>query len=173
MSGVDEAITQYNSSSSNANNGVIPLADRPRSGNYGREGRILELRLGAGPLAYGQPGRIEVTFRLERPVRQMAVGVGLDSMEGQRILTLDSDTSQRGFDLQPGVYTVSLGLEFWPLHPANYACSVALLVGHNFLDVLPPVGIWEVVTDKNDTVTDRGYGAARPKPLVELIAAAP
>jgi hypothetical protein len=130
----------------------------------------LELRLPTGSLIHGSSGRIEVVFQLQQAVRGLAVGVGLDNLEGSRTLTLDSDTANPPFNLEAGVYTVSLGLDFWPLHPSSYSCNAALMVGHNYLDAVPNAGIWEVLTDAHDAVTDRGNGAVRPRPNVILTA---
>jgi lipopolysaccharide transport system ATP-binding protein len=163
-----EAIYEYNIAASRERSDIMRVSDYKRDGNHGRIGRILELRLPHGSLVYGRPARIEVIFKLEQSVSQLAVGIGLDTLEGQRTLTLDSDTANSAFDVASGIHTVKFGLDFWPVHPGCYACSAALIVGHNYIDIVPHAGILEVLTDKHDVVTDRGYGAVRPSPIVEI-----
>jgi lipopolysaccharide transport system ATP-binding protein len=166
---VEQAVERY-TQGQQISPGLVNLSDNPRPDSQGKEFRIQSIDIAApGVLRYGEPGFVDVRFTTKQTVRGFSVGLGFDTTEGQRILTLDSDTLAEPFDLGPGEHCVRVGLECWPLHPANYRVSVALIAGHNFLDTVANAAIWEVLTSAGDNVSDRGFGAVRPKPFVKLI----
>jgi lipopolysaccharide transport system ATP-binding protein len=164
---VDEAIESYSSQHSASAN-FVDLASKPRIDKQGRIARILSVSIaGESVFAYGQPGFVEVIFDLKESVRGVMVGLGFDTLEGQRLLTLDSDTHQESWDLPAGRHRVQVGLEYWPLHPGAYSVCVAVITGHNCLDSVGGAVLWEVQTSAADNVSDRGFGAVRPKPIAE------
>ncbi|MDD5200108.1 MAG: ABC transporter ATP-binding protein [Terrimicrobiaceae bacterium] len=168
---VDEAVERYSTQHASSAR-VVSLADRERHSKQGRSARILTMGVvGDGALSYGQPGFIEITFELKESVRGLMVGLGFDTLEGQRLLTLDSDTHNAPWDLRTGRHTVRVGLNFWPLHPGSYSISTAVISGHNCLDSVSGAAIWEVQTSEADNVSDRGFGAVRPKPVAECLSA--
>ena len=164
---IDDAINHYHAVASIASKSTVEVESQKRNGHFGQVGKILLVNLATSPLVYGRRGRIEVRFHLFHSVERFSVGIGIDSLDGHRVLTLDSDTHNPTLDLQPGIHTVSLELEFWPLPPGFYVVSTALIVGTNYLDVVNNVATWEVLTDNNDTVSDRGGGGVRPHPTVK------
>lgn len=148
----------------------VELAERARHGKQGRIGRILRIEVTSpsGELRYGEPGTVDVTFHLKEAVKEIAVGLGFDTPDGQRALTLDTDTAGHTWSLSAGNHTVRIGLAFWSTHPGNYTVSAALICGHNYFDTVGNAAVWEVQTSKFDNVSDRGFGGCRPKPTVEL-----
>jgi lipopolysaccharide transport system ATP-binding protein len=166
---VDEAVEYYATRHASSAS-TVALDSRDRYSKQGRVARILEMRIADGQLAYGKPGYVEVTFDLKETLSQVMIGLGFDTMEGQRIVTLDSDTAGAGWDLKPGRHTARVGLDYWPLHPGSYNVSVAVITGHNCLDSVAGAALWEVQTSDVDNVSDRGFGAARPKPVAQLVA---
>ncbi|HEX2853361.1 MAG TPA: ABC transporter ATP-binding protein [Opitutaceae bacterium] len=166
---VEQAVDRYTQSQKISPN-LVDLSDRTRHDTQGRDFRINSIDIPApGVLRYGEPGYVDVHFTAKRSVQGFSVGLGFDTTEGQRILTLDSDTLCEPIDLAAGEHCMRVGLECWPMHPANYRVSVALIAGHNFLDTVPNAAVWEVLTSASDNVSDRGFGAVRPKPVVQLI----
>jgi lipopolysaccharide transport system ATP-binding protein len=166
---VEKAVELYTANQKISPN-FVSLADQPRHDTQGRDFRIHSIDIPApGTLRYGEPGYVDVRFRTERPIDDLMVGLGFDTTEGQRILTLDSDTLGRGLALKKGEHCVRVGLDCWSLHPSNYRVSVALISGHNCLDSVANAAVWEVTTSAVDNVSDRGFGAVRPKPVVQLI----
>ena len=165
---VNEAIDYYSAKHSASAN-VVPLESRERNNKQGRIARLLEMRLeGKNALAYGKPGYVTVTFELKSATKGVMLGVGFDTLEGQRLLSLDSDTDGEAWDLEPGRYTVRLGVDYFPLQPGSYSISTAVFTGHNCLDGVNGAAIWEVHTSTADNLSDRGFGAVRLKPLTEI-----
>lgn len=166
---MEQAVDRY-TQSQKISPQLVDLSNHSRHDTQGRDFRIHSIDIPSpGVLRYGEPGYIDVHFIAKRSIRGFSVGLGFDTAEGQRILTLDTDTLTQPFDLEAGEHCVRIGLESWPLHPANYRVSVALIAGHNFLDTVASAAIWEVLTSASDNVSDRGFGAVRPKPVVKMI----
>jgi lipopolysaccharide transport system ATP-binding protein len=168
---VDEAVEYYATRHASSAN-LVQLDERERHSKQGRTARISSMGIAAdGALAYGRPGFVEISFELKEAVRAVMVGLGFDTLEGQRILTLDSDTHGEPWDLPAGRHKVRVGLDYWPLHPGSYSVSVAVITGHNCLDSVAGAAVWEVQTSEADNVSDRGFGAVRPKPVAEVVSA--
>jgi lipopolysaccharide transport system ATP-binding protein len=165
---VNDAV-EYYSTRHAASANTVSIEDRERYSKQGRSARLLSMSIDGGRLAYGCPGFIEVTFDLKEHTKGVMIGMGFDTLEGQRILTLDSDTNGTAWDLAPGRHTVRVGLDYWPLHPGSYKVSVAVISGHNCLDSVAGAAVWEVLTSEADNVSDRGFGAVRPKPISTLV----
>ena len=169
---VDEAVDYYTARNTLSAN-TVSLESRERYSKQGRAARILSIGIsGDQHLAYARPGYIEVTFELKESVKGAMVGLGFDTLEGQRILTLDSDTNGRAWDLPPGRHTARVGLDYWPLQPGSYTVNTAVITGHNCLDSVSNAAVWEVQTSAGDNVSDRGFGAVRPKPVSEIVSTA-
>jgi lipopolysaccharide transport system ATP-binding protein len=145
----------------------VDVSGHMRYQSQGRVCRIESIELAEpGRFSYGLPGFVDVRFQAHADIQNLMVGIGFDSSEGQRVLTLDSDTMGEALSIEQGWHVIRVGLDVWPLHPASYVVSVALVSGHNCLDSVPRAAIWEVETSAMDNVSDRGYGAVRPKPVV-------
>ncbi len=167
---IDEAIDHYTSAYA-ASPGLVTVEDRERKLRRGRAARLLTLSIAGddGQLAYGRPGYVEIAFNLKDPVDGLTVGLGFDTLEGQRLLTLDSDTHREPWKLGPGRHRVRVGLDYWPLQPGNYNINSAIYDGATCLDAVTNCAIWEVHTSRADNVSDRGFGAVRPQPVAELV----
>jgi lipopolysaccharide transport system ATP-binding protein len=166
---VEEAIDYYTSRNTLSAN-TVAIEDRERFGKQGRTARLLSIGIADNKhLAYATPGYIEVTFDLKESTKQVMIGLGFDTLEGARILTLDSDTNGAAWDLPAGRHTVRVGLDYWPLQPGSYTVSAAVITGHNCLDSVPNAAVWEVQTSAADNVSDRGFGGTRPKPTSLLV----
>lgn len=167
---VEEAIERY-SAQRVASPCHIPLLERERKGRHGREVRLLNITLGGTQqLTYGEAASFIFEFEVNQEQNELMLGIGFDSMEGQRLLSLDSDTCSTAWKLAPGRYSVELGLDFFPLQPGNYTVSTALFSGHNCMDAADGCAVWEVMSGKADNLSDRGNGGVRLKPSVSLTA---
>jgi lipopolysaccharide transport system ATP-binding protein len=167
---VEEAIDYYTSRNT-LSASTVAIEARERFGKQGRAARLLSIGIADNnQLAYAKPGYLEVTFDLKESTSQVMIGIGFDTLEGARVLTLDSDTNGVAWDLAAGRHTVRVGLDYWPLQPASYTVSAAVITGHNCLDSVPAAAVWEVQTSDADNVSDRGFGGTRPKPVSLLVA---
>ncbi|AHF92582.1 ABC transporter ATP-binding protein [Opitutaceae bacterium TAV5] len=148
----------------------VSLAGLPRGHGEGTRVRLLALGTQDGaPLRYGHPARFQLDFRLTEPVRRFALGLGFATRDGQRVLTLDSDTMTAPLDLEPGAYRATLGLDFWPLPESQYHVSCAAIEGSSYPDTLVDVALWDVLPAAEDETTHRSSPNARPPVAVSVM----
>ena len=148
----------------------VDVRDRKRDpGSDGSVCRITRIRvLGDRGLCFNEP--LELEFEIEAPesVDKVMLGFGFDTVEGQRILTLDSDADGRNFSLTAGPNRVRLRLPALPLHPGRYYCSAALGLGRVYYDIVDGFALWEVRPGRDDWESDRRFGGCRLLPQVSV-----
>jgi lipopolysaccharide transport system ATP-binding protein len=158
---VEDAIQRYSAQSS-MSTFDIDLDSIRRNSGFGEQARLLRLRLAPdSSFSYGQPLNLIFTICCTREISDLAVGIGFDTLDGNRILTLDSDQGQPALKMQPGIHEIHFHLEINPLHPSIYSASIALLSSSFTLDFLPSAITWEVSSGPTDVVGDRAYGGCR------------
>ena len=148
----------------------LDLTERPRIwGTEGRVCRMNRIRVTSKHfLAFGKPFELEIHLECYRPVPKAMIGMAFNTVEGTRILTLDSDTHAQYFDLEPGEYVLRAQLDRLPLHPGYYQfCASVAGCGH-FYDMLD-VALWEVKTSDEDHWSDRGMAGCRLEPKVTVV----
>ena len=152
----------------------VPLRDRPRGHGEGLRVRLLEIGTAGGhAIRYGHPVKFHVDFLLKEPVHRFAVGLGFTTRDGQRVLTLDSDTMQAPLNIEAGTYRVTLALDFWPLPESQYHVSCAAIEGSSYPDILADVALWDVLPAIGDETTHRSSPNARPPVAVQVSKLAP
>ena len=122
-------------------------------------------------LRFNEPFTVEVEIEATERIDDAMLGFAFNTVEGQRILTLDSDAEGRTFSLPVGRSTLQLSLPRLPLHPGRYYCSTALGRGKHFFDIIDGYALWEVHTGRNDWESDRGFGGCRLNPVVSVLPA--
>jgi len=165
---VDDAVTQYNSQIAMESSAFDVETDQIKRGHgHGREARITRVKAcGQPPLMYGGPLCLEFCVEVKAPVRNAMIGIGFDSVEGGRIMTLDSDAGGVMLNLQPGFHSIVVTLPELPLHPASYVVHCSIGSGGYYFDALHRFAVWEVATSASDLVSDRGFGGCRLIPGV-------
>ncbi len=124
--------------------------------------------LGDRGLSFNNPLDLEFDVEADEDMDKIMLGFGFDTVEGQRILTLDSDADGQTFSLAAGQSRIRLHLPALPLHPGRYYCSAALGFGRNFYDIVDGFALWEVSPGKNDWESDRSFGGCRLLPKVSV-----
>ena len=114
------------------------------------------------PPTYGEELRVQIELFATQPLRQVSVGMGFDSQEGHRVLTLDCDNASSLIDLPAGRSFVELSLPFNPLSPTSYSCTVGILQGLHPLDIRHNFTHWDVIAGPRDTNSERGAAGCRP-----------
>jgi lipopolysaccharide transport system ATP-binding protein len=153
---------------------VVPLGGRARGPGEGTRVRLESISTAGGAvIRYAHPVVFHVDFTLKEPVHGFAVGLGFSTREGQRVLTLDSDTMQAPLDLAPGSWRITLGLDFWPLPASQYHVSCAAIEGSSYPDTQADVALWDVLPAADDETTHRGSPNARPPVTVRVATHAP
>ncbi|WP_068815552.1 ABC transporter ATP-binding protein [Phormidesmis priestleyi] len=162
VSSVEDAIQRY-SNQLLMSELDVDMDSIHRNGAFGEKARLLRLRLAPGSnLNYGEPLELIFTVQCLRDISNLAIGIGFETLEGSRVLTLDSDNNQLPFqEISAGIHEIHLRLDRNPLHPSTYAISVAVLSDALMLDLLSNVIAWEVNSGPSDRVGDRGYGGCR------------
>lgn len=141
----------------------VDMKSTCRDGAVGEKARLLRLRLAAGSsFNYGEPLELIFTVQCFRDISNLAIGIGFETLEGNRVLTLDSDNNKLPFqEISAGIHELHLRLDRNPLHPSVYSASVAILSDAFVLDLLSNAITWEVNSSLSDRVGDRGYGGCR------------
>ena len=169
MLNIEEAIALYTSNLTESEYD-LKVADRPRS--WGTEGlgcRMKRVRVVSEHLlSYGKSLDIEFSVECTKPIPEAMIGLAFNTLEGTRVLTLDSDVHGKYMHLEPGEHVLHFHLDNLPLHPAYYHCSAALAGGGFFYDILDPIAVWQVKTSDEDQWSDRGAGGCRLEPSVEV-----
>lgn len=161
INNVEEAIQRYSAQSSMSTFDV-DLDSMRRNSGFGEQARLLRLRLALDTnFSYGEPLELIFTVQCFQKVSNLAVGIGFETLDGNRVMTLDSDHDQPPLDLPTGIHEIHLYLERNPLHPSIYSVSPALLSNTYLLDYIPGLLTWEVSSGPGDLVGDRGYGGCR------------
>ena len=148
----------------------VSLIDMPRAwGTEGRDCRFVSMEVvGKDELSYGQPMMVRFNVQADRSLDGMMLGLCFNTLEGQRVLTLDSDTGGHVLNFEKGLTTIEIGLGRLPLHPGRYMVSVSLGSGKHFYDIIDSV-VWEVRSSAHDYDSDRSWGACRVIPEVAIV----
>jgi lipopolysaccharide transport system ATP-binding protein len=111
-------------------------------------------------LAYGDPLVFHVDVSCDTAIHGAVIGIGFDTSDGYRVMTLDSDVSHKELNFAKGKYRVTFNVPRNALNPGLYNISCAMFSGGALIDGCQ-AGTWEVVTGENDNVSNRGFGGCR------------
>ena len=120
---------------------VIKLDRLPRPFLEGDELRLKSIEwLSELPLKHGEEVKARITFETRSRLANLAAAIGFCDLDGNRILTYDSDLPdgcrQRVTD--PGIYSVDLKIDELPLQPDTYGVDIGCRTGdYHALDYIP------------------------------------
>ena len=158
---LEDAINQYSANVSMSHLDIDLNAINRMSG-FGDKARLLRLRLADNSsLTYCEPLILIFTIECYRAISDLAVGIGFDTMDGIRVMTIDSDHDAPPLDLDVGIHEIRLEIDRNPLHPSIYSVNVALLSNAHAVDLILNHINWEVSSNALDLVSDRGFGGCR------------
>jgi len=94
---------------------------------------------GQKPLKHGQPAKFEIAFELSKHVSELVFAVAFCSLDGTRIMSVDSDIPGPRVDLAAETHgRAEISIDRLHLAPSTYLFDVGLRSGDNFLlDYLP------------------------------------
>lgn len=166
---VEEAIEHYNRNVGPSGM-EVDVSERNRDwGSEGRLARIKTIRIaGGGPIRFNKPLQLELEIEAPSPLESCMLGIAFNTVEGQRILTLDSDAEGKTFNIPSGPSLLHFRLDRMPLHPGRYYASAAIGAGKHFFDILDGFALWEVESSADDHESDRSYGGCRLAPNVRI-----
>jgi lipopolysaccharide transport system ATP-binding protein len=158
---LEDAINQYSKNVSMSNLD-IELDKISRMSGFGEKARLLRLRLESNSsLTYCEPLVLIFTIQCYQVISDLAVGIGFETMDGIRVMTLDSDHDSPSLDIGIGIHEIKLELDRNPLHPSVYSINVAVLSNAHAVDLILNHINWEVLSSASDLVSDRGFGGCR------------
>jgi len=161
VNSVEDAIQRYSAQSS-MSAFDIDLDSVSRISGLGEKARLLRLRLVADTsFSFGEPIELIFTIQCFQQVSDLAIGVGFETLDGNRIMTLDSDQDQLPLQLSAGVHEVHFHVDRNPLHPNIYSISLGLHCNTYPLDGIFSALTWEVSSGPKDLIGDRAYGGCR------------
>jgi lipopolysaccharide transport system ATP-binding protein len=170
---VDEAIELYNRHIGPSGLDIEVTTRQRDWGTDGRTARIHRVRVvSEHGLRFNETFTVEVEIESSETIDEAMLGFAFNTIEGQRILTLDSDSEGHTFTIPPGRSTLQLTLPRLPLHPGRYYCSTVLGRGKHLFDAIDGYALWEVHTGRNDWESDRGYGGCRLSPTIAVVPSA-
>jgi lipopolysaccharide transport system ATP-binding protein len=135
---ISDIATQYLASNDQLRKNVEFLDSLPRQGELGKKIRIKRVVFNDGEVVcHGDALSICVDFEVYQPIFDVAIGIGFSSVEGIRIMSIDSDLSNPQRDLtvcstgrllikvnelflQPGIYMVDIGARSGIGTPLDY-----------------------------------------------------
>jgi lipopolysaccharide transport system ATP-binding protein len=111
-------------------------------------------------LAYGEPLVFDLDLTCDVALHGAIIGVGFDTSDGYRVMSLDSDLHQKEMNFEKGRYRITFTAPRNSLSPGLYNISCAIFSGGALVDNCN-AGTWEVLSGQNDSFSSRGYGACR------------
>jgi lipopolysaccharide transport system ATP-binding protein len=138
-SGTYEVIDQYLQQTTTSTSSMIDLNDIPRNELLATRLKLTNITFNNGtPPMYGEPLRVEFGYETTADVYGVSFSFGFSSLEGTRMLSLDSDVGGLRMDLPRGSSGVAVAtLDALYLQPGIYMLDVAARSGdRGFLDSL-------------------------------------
>jgi len=141
LSGSIRSVTdQYLGSAFSMVNQVVDLRTAHRAYASGSDLRVIALELNRGnSINHGEPLIVHIEYETYKPIHGAAFGVGFSTVEGTRLMTLDSDIPGVLWDLPKNTASViEMSLDTLPLQPGRYLIDIGARLGTGVpLDYLP------------------------------------
>jgi lipopolysaccharide transport system ATP-binding protein len=126
-------VDEYLRASLHRSGSSIDLASMKRYSALGEQLRIKSIEFNkGGPILHGEPLSVEIEFETRSGIHDAAFGFGFSSMDGVRVMTVDSDLSAPQRNLAPNVQgSVSAVVPKLELQPGRYSLDVGARSGNN------------------------------------------
>jgi lipopolysaccharide transport system ATP-binding protein len=125
----------------------LDLSEAPRDPCSQGKLRITEIELNHGqPLTNREPFSARLRFKTTARVEGVSLGIGFSTLDGTRVMSIDSDYRQERRDFPAGTEgTIELRLPYLALGPGTYSLDVGARSGEvSALDYMPGCGVLEV-----------------------------
>jgi lipopolysaccharide transport system ATP-binding protein len=141
----------------------VDLSKKARANGHGDQVRIERLRTQTAVPQFGEPWNIELTATSKHEVPNAVVSLGFRTVDGSRVMSLDTDLRAPGLVLRSGINKIQFTIKFNPLSPGVYSVGCSIWKNSAILDVTPRAVFWEVGSGSLDTFSHRGFGGCRPE----------
>lgn len=142
---------------------TIDLSGIKRAASLAGGSKLARISVEPEYITYGRPLKITCRIESSRRVVGSVLGVAFDSLDGSRVMTLDSDNSGAEVTIEPGLNEITMNLARNPLTPGMYVCAASLFSGKTIIDAVTSFATWEVHPGEND----HGFAGCRPDLKVE------
>ncbi len=135
-----DIVNQYLLETTATDSRQIDVRDAPRSFHFGERLKITNITFNHGePIYHGQPLHVHFDYEAYADVYGVAFGFGFASLEGTRILSVDSDLNAPQFDIPKDEHSsVDALVDELHLQPGIYMLDIGVRSGdNNALDYLP------------------------------------
>ncbi len=161
-----EVLDEYLRRTSAAATGEFDLSDAERPGTWaGEHLRLLGVSFNDGdPIRHGEPLRVRIEFETRMALEGVSLGFGFATLEGTRLMSLDTDLTEEREDLRSGCRgAVTMEIGNLQLQPGLYNLDVGARSGDfNSLDYISGGHQVEVLPGpKTPGTIVRGTGGVR------------
>ncbi len=136
-----QIVDEYLTTNASSQTTVMDLGSLPRLGDFGHKFKIEKLEWLSGlPLQHGETISARIHFWTTDEVEDVAIGIGFSTLEGVRLLTVETDfqDGHRPALKKNSTGYVDLVLADLPLAPGLYSLDIGARSGDSFaLDYLP------------------------------------
>ncbi len=142
--GSTDVVDAYLASQNVANRGQTKVASLAREGEHGQRVRIQSCTMYdahgevSNLVRYGEPFALEVAGESHDSVEEAATIIGIDSMEGIRVVTCTSEDKDLFYRLRAGrPFRIRVNIRGLPLNVGSFSVTVAMRSGRTVLDRVP------------------------------------
>lgn len=134
---VGKVVSEYLNRSSQDSIESKNLEGIPRVNDLGKKIRLTQIDFNNNqPVVHGEFAIIQIEYNAFQFIDSIAFGIGFNSIEGTRILSLDSDLSFNTYNLETGKGRLTIKIDQFFLQPGRYSVDVGVRSSSVGLDVL-------------------------------------
>jgi lipopolysaccharide transport system ATP-binding protein len=137
---VDRLVTDYIEMAIDIGRNIVDCSRIGREHTFGTQMKVTRIVFNEGtPILHGEPLLIRMEYEAFSYVESVAVGLGISTMDGTRILSIDTDVGGRRFPVGQGKQGYVEGrLEALHLQPGRYLVDFGIRSGDNHgVDYVP------------------------------------
>jgi lipopolysaccharide transport system ATP-binding protein len=145
---VSDVTNEYLQTHLNAETMSFDLTSAERAYEAGSRLKLTRVTLNRGDIVHhGQPLHVAIEFEARAEAPDLALGLGFSSVDGVRIVSIDSDLQGERRTIRPGTKgLVEFSIDRFDLQPGTYALDIGARSGDTFgLDYLPAFAQIEVL----------------------------
>ncbi|MCW3090856.1 MAG: ATP-binding cassette protein [Ferruginibacter sp.] len=166
-------VTEFYFSTQNSERKYVFNFDRKQSDNQKLVIKKIVFNEGR-PVFYGGTFKLSIYFEISKKIEGIHCGIGFNSTEGERIVTVDSDSeysNNYNNDFETGLNVITLKVDNFRLSPGMYFFDAAIREGAGTLNILDYVldqSGFEILPDQNtpNHFNEGKTGGYRPVPKI-------
>ncbi len=161
-----DVVNAYTEEAFDAASAVINLQDAVRPTGLGEQLRVNQVVFNnGGSICHGESLSIRLKYETQSAFEDVTFGVGFATMEGTRLMTIESNTDGNYFEVaRKADDEIEVTMDCLLLQPGHYTFDIGVGSGSRALDYLPGCAYLEVLPGPNtpSTLYDRPGEGVRP-----------